>query len=68
MMLSGLKSTVGIGLIVFMIVGSVFGLVFFSYKIAAEGKSGMFSLKAHLDESNYAEGISVNKWMSDNRI
>ncbi|KAL5994597.1 hypothetical protein ACLOJK_024650 [Asimina triloba] len=49
-----------IGLIIFMIVGSVSGFVFFSYKIGIEGKDAVISFKEHLQESNY--------WIDKNRV
>ncbi|KAF4373284.1 hypothetical protein G4B88_007297 [Cannabis sativa] len=67
-MLNRLKTMVGIGLIMCMIFGSMFGLVFFSYKIAMEGKDAVISVNTHLKESNYAERIGVTQWVYDNHI
>lgn len=51
-----------------MIVGFLGGSILFTYKVGMEAKDAIITLKIHVDHSNYAETIGLNKWVEENNV
>lgn len=66
--LKRLHTLIALGLITMMIVGSVAGILFFSYKIGLESRDAVMSIKVHVQKSNYAERVGLKQWINDNNI
>lgn len=63
-----LPTVVAIVLILLMIVGFLGGSILFTYKVGMEAKDAIITLKIHVDHSNYAETIGLNKWVEENNV
>lgn len=66
--LNNLHHLVAVFLMVLLIVGSLSGLVLFSYKIGHEGKGVVVALKTHVERSNYVEKVGLKQWIEDNKV
>lgn len=66
--LKRLHTLIALGLITMMIVGSMAGILFFSYKIGLESRDAVMSIKVHVQKSNYAERVGLKQWINDNNI
>lgn len=66
--LKRLHTLIALGLITMMIVGSMAGIMFFSYKIGMESRDAVMSIKVHVQKSNYAERVGLKQWINDNNI
>lgn len=66
--LGSLHFVIAVLLILMLIVGSLAGLVLFSYKVGVEGKDAVIALKAHIQKSNYAERAGLKQWIEENKV
>ncbi|MCO5593737.1 hypothetical protein L7F22_047754 [Adiantum nelumboides] len=51
-----------------LIVGSLAGLILFSYKVGVEGKDAMVGLKAHIQMSNYTKRAGLKHWIEESKV
>lgn len=63
-----LHSVIAIFLISMIIIGSLAGLILFSYKVGLEGKDAVVALKSHIEKNNYADRIGLKQWIEDYQI
>ncbi|MCO5556494.1 hypothetical protein L7F22_010043 [Adiantum nelumboides] len=63
-----LHFVIAVLLIVMLIVGSLAGLILFSYKVGVEGKDAVVGLKAHIQMSNYAERAGLKHWIEESKV
>lgn len=66
--LGSLHFVIAVLLISAMIIGSLAGLILFSYKVGVEGKDAVVALKSHIQKSNYAERVGLKQWIEENKV
>lgn len=65
---ASLPTLVAVVLILMIFVGFLSGSILFTYKVGMEAKDAIVTLKTHVDHSNYAETMGLNKWVEENNV
>lgn len=65
---ASLPTLVAVVLILMIFVGFLGGSILFTYKVGMEAKDAIVTLKTHVDHSNYAETMGLNKWVEENNV